>query len=118
MTIGCTPPELFKFVRKSKGYEGFDESSFFKRLESVTRGHSLKLHKMRVNRPTCFKFSLGHRVIRRVDYFKKKYNFILRLHLLHLRHSDSIAIPKLVYCTRLSKIMYRPSLLVRNIRFA
>jgi hypothetical protein len=36
--------------------------TFFKRQESVTMGHSLKLYKMRVNKDV-FKFSFGHRVI-------------------------------------------------------
>jgi hypothetical protein len=53
--------EVFKII---KGYEGLDERKFFKRYsqESVTRGHSLKLYKMRVNKDV-FKFSFGHRVI-------------------------------------------------------
>ena len=39
-----------------------DERTFFKRQESVTRGRSLKLYKMRVNKDV-FKFSFGYRVI-------------------------------------------------------
>ena len=51
--------EVFKII---KGFEGLDERTFFKRQESATRGHSLKLYKMRVNKDV-FKFSFGHRVI-------------------------------------------------------
>ena len=36
--------EVFKII---KGYEGLDERAFFRRQESVTRVHSLKLYKMR-----------------------------------------------------------------------
>ena len=45
-----------------------DERDFFKRQESATRGHSLKLYKMRVNKDV-FKFSFGHRVI--IDEWNK-----------------------------------------------
>ena len=51
--------EVFKII---KGYEGLDEKIFFERRVSVTRGHSLKLYKQRVNKDV-FKFSFGHRVI-------------------------------------------------------
>jgi len=52
--------EVFKII---KGYEGLDERKFCKRQsESVTRGHSLKLYKQRVNKDVL-KFSFGHRVV-------------------------------------------------------
>ena len=51
--------EVFKIL---KWFEGLDEKAFFKRQESVTRGHSLKLYKKRVNKDVL-KFSFGHRVI-------------------------------------------------------
>ena len=51
--------EVYKII---KGYEGLDEGIFFQRKYSVTRGHSLKLYKQRVNKDV-FKFSFGHRVI-------------------------------------------------------
>jgi ribonucleases P/MRP protein subunit RPP40 len=45
--------EVFKIL---KGYEGLDERVFFKRHESGTRGHTLKLFKERVNK-NVLKFS-------------------------------------------------------------
>ena len=51
--------EVFKII---KGYEGLEENAFFKRQESVTRGHTFKLYKQRVHKDV-FKFSFGHRVI-------------------------------------------------------
>ena len=56
------PANLIEMFKILKGYEGLDEMAFFKRQESATRGHSLKLYKMRVNKDV-FKFSFGHRVI-------------------------------------------------------
>jgi hypothetical protein len=51
--------EVFKII---KGYEDLDERIFFKRQDSVTRGHSLKLYKETVYKDVS-KFSFGHRVI-------------------------------------------------------
>ena len=52
--------EVFRIILK--GYEGLDEKAFFKRQQGVTRGHTLKLYKQRVNKDV-FKFSFGHRVV-------------------------------------------------------
>src|SRR5258706_15750989 len=51
--------EVFKILN---GYEGLDESTFFKRHESVTRGHMMKLYKERVKKDVL-KFSFGNRVV-------------------------------------------------------
>ena len=61
LTAGCLE-NTHHIIQIIKRYEGLDERAFFKRQESVTRGHSLKLYKMRVNKDV-FKFSFGHRVI-------------------------------------------------------
>jgi hypothetical protein len=51
--------EVFKIL---KGYEGVEEQLFFSRHISNTRGHTMKLHKDRVNRDVL-KYSFANRVI-------------------------------------------------------
>jgi ribonuclease P/MRP protein subunit RPP40 len=51
--------EVFKILN---GLEGIKEETFFRRHLSVTRGHSMKLSKDRVNKDVL-KYSFAHRVI-------------------------------------------------------
>ena len=51
--------EVYKILR---GQEGLDESAFFTRLNSSTRGHAMKLFKESVRKDTL-KYSFGNRVI-------------------------------------------------------
>ena len=51
--------EVFKIL---KGFKGIDEKLFFSRNIAITRGHSMKLYMVRVNKDVL-KFSFANRVL-------------------------------------------------------